>query len=218
MGAAAATAGPPARALAQAHRVAPREIDIVRFQGHASYRVRGAAGQVLVDASRAEGTALAALPDEAVVTALRALRGAAGTPVLERLTRYDDLYYASAGKGGAADRPLPVWRAGWADGVTLYADPASARLLLRADPGTPWQRVLYNGLHSFDFAPLLARPPLRATLVVGLCVLGLALCGTGCVLAWRVLVPARRASHRNATHRPAAAPATDNRKYSLPNN
>lgn len=192
----------PARALALAAIDAPREIDMVQLRAQGWYRVRGAAGpadQVLVSASRATNAALSALPDESITGALNALRATkAGTPVLERLAQYDDLYYSQepAGVEGTFSRPLPVWRARWSDGVRMYADPASARLLLRADPRTPWQRVLYNGLHSLDFAPLVARPLLRGVLVVGLCTLGLVLCVTACVLAWRVLVPARRAGAR----------------------
>ncbi|WP_313174688.1 hypothetical protein [Massilia sp.] len=190
----------PAQALALAARPATREIDLVQLQGRSWYRLRGAAGpadQVLVSADRANEAVLPALPRAAVTAALSTLRvdeAGAGAPVLTRLAQYDGLYYSRepAGEAGTHTRPLPVWRAAWADGVTLYADPASARLLLRADSGTPWQRVLYNGLHSFDFAPLLARPLLRVSLLVGLCMLGLVLCSTGCVLAWRVLAPARR--------------------------
>mgnify|MGYP000892830766 CR=1 FL=1 len=148
---------------------------------------------MLVSANREDGKVLHALPDETITAALQALR--ADAPVLERLTQYDDLYYSreSAGAAGTYTRPLPVWGAQWSDGVRIYADPASGRLLLRADASTPWQRVLYNGLHSFDFAPLMARPLLREALLVGLSILGLALCITACVLAWRVLVPKRRA-------------------------
>lgn len=199
-GAPAAVLVNPAQALALAGRTAVREIDLVQLQGRGWYRLRGAGGpadQALVSADGAGDAVLPALPPAAITAALSALRAGevgAGKPVLSRLTEYDSLYYSRepAGAAGTYTRPLPVWRAAWADGVTLYADPASARLLLRADSGTPWQRVLYNGLHSFDFAPLVARPMLRVSLLVGLCVLGLVLCVTACVLAWRVLVPARR--------------------------
>jgi len=182
----------PSRALALAALPAAREIDLVQLQGQGWYRVRGAAGpgdQLLVGG---DGAVQAALPAELMTAALSALRP--GRPVLSRLTEYDGLYYARepAGAAGTYARPLPVWRAEWGDGVALYADPASARLLLRADAGTPWQRVLYNGLHSVDFAPLVARPVLRVSLLVGLCALGLVLCVTACVLAWRVLAPGRR--------------------------
>lgn len=89
--------------------------------------------------------------------AIEALRP--GAVQLTRLKSYDDQYYARQYTASTPHtRPLPVWRASWPDGVTLYADPGSGRLLLRADTSNRWQRVLYSGLHSFDFAPLLARP------------------------------------------------------------
>ena len=71
-------------------------------------------------------------------------------------------------------------------------------IVMRADATTPWQRLLYNGLHSLDFAPLLARPALRTGLIVGLSLLGVALCITSCVVAWRVLVPRRRRAARSS--------------------
>jgi hypothetical protein len=123
----------------------------------------------------------------------------------ERLTQYDDAYYAR-GQGAEARlrRPLPVWRAHWPeDGITVYADPAAARLALQTGSRAPYQRWLYHGLHSLDFAPLLARPLLRDALVLGLSLLGLGLCATSCVLAWRVLAPApRQRPLARATMRP----------------
>jgi cytochrome b subunit of formate dehydrogenase len=188
----------PAQALAAAQvsnpRLEAKEIDVLQVAGQAWYRVRGFAGdsgtQALVRADVPSGiqpSVLAALPD---VTVQASLAGAhAGTATLTRLTAYDDQYYAREINGNTPyTRPLPVWHAQWADGVTLYADPASARLLLRVDDSNRWQRVLYNGLHSFDFAPLLARPWLRDALVLLLSLLGTALCITSCVIAWRVLV------------------------------
>jgi hypothetical protein len=52
--------------------------------------------------------------------------------------------------------------------------------------------VLYNGLHSFDFAFLMQRPWLRGGLIVLLSLLGTALCLTSCVMAWRALTPGWR--------------------------
>ena len=46
---------------------------------------------------------------------------------------------------------------------------------------------LYRKLHTFDFAPLTSHPRLRSSLVVGLCLCGLAFSLTGVVLAWRRL-------------------------------
>lgn len=158
----------PARVLSLVAIAAPREIDIVQLSAQAWYRVRGAAGpadQALVSASRVTDIALPALPEQSLIGALLTLRAnQAGAPVLERLTQYDHVYYAreQAGVHRTYGRPLPVWQASWADGVRIYADPASARLLLRADAGTRWQRIVYNGLHSLDFAPYADRAGLQA--------------------------------------------------------
>ncbi len=202
------TRGPAeAVALAAAQGLVPLELDSLRIAGQAWYRVRGqgeagqGAVQRLVRADGPDATVASAVPDATVVAALRGLRPGLPPPAIEQLYEYDDLYYARHHDASTAFfRPLPVWRARWAgDGVTVYADPASARIVMRADATTPWQRVLYNGLHSLDFAPLLARPALRTALVVGLSLLGVALCITSCVVAWRVLVPRRRQVARQAT-------------------
>lgn len=196
----------PAQALAAVPGLEVREIDLLRVAGQSWYRLRGVSAQALVraDVAGLPGPALATLPDETVQAALRTLRpdaAQAGVATLTKVTAYDDMYYAREHNNNTPyARPLPVWRAQWADGVTLYADPASARLLLRVDASNRWQRVLYNGLHSFDFAPLLARPWLRGTLIVLLSLLGTALCATSCVIAWRVLVPHRHGRGRHTGH------------------
>jgi hypothetical protein len=46
---------------------------------------------------------------------------------------------------------------------------------------------LFRRLHTFDFRPLTSHPRLRSSLVVGLCLCGLAFSLTGVVLAWRRL-------------------------------
>ncbi|TYQ19672.1 UNVERIFIED_ORG: PepSY-associated transmembrane protein [Zoogloea ramigera] len=220
----------PAAALRLAAPLQVRELETLRFDGQAWYRLRGVDGSVLV---RADGVAtvdsvvaashsvatdgaaaaggitaaddvdetaatasdaavIAALPAADISAALGRLRAEA--PVtLSRLTAYDELYYARGNQpANRQNRPLPVWRAAWADGVVVYADPASARIVLRAEHSNRWQRLLYNGLHSFDFAPLLARPWLRDSLVVLLSLLGVAMSVTACVVAWRVFVPRKR--------------------------
>lgn len=193
-------------ALAAADGILPLELDTLRIAGQAWYRVRGqgeGAVQRLVRADGPEATLARAVPDATVLAALQGLRSGSPPPAIEQLTQYDGLYYARHHDASTSfNRPLPVWRAHWeGDDVTVYADPASARIVLRADATTPWQRVLYNGLHSLDFAPLLARPLLRTALVVGLSLLGIALCITSCVIAWRVFVPARRRQVRNGPKR-----------------
>ncbi|MGV3682056.1 MAG: PepSY domain-containing protein [Acidovorax sp.] len=193
-------------ALAAADGIVPLELDTLRIAGQAWYRVRGqgeGSVQRLVRADGPEACVVRAVPDATVLAALQGLRPGSPPPVIEQLTQYDGLYYARHHDASTAfNRPLPVWRAHWTgDDVSVYADPASARIVLRADATTPWQRVLYNGLHSLDFAPLLARPALRTALVVGLSLLGIALCITSCVIAWRVFVPARRRQVRSGSKR-----------------
>ena len=46
---------------------------------------------------------------------------------------------------------------------------------------------LFRKLHTFDFSPLTSHPRLRSSLIVGLCLCGLAFSLTGAVLAWRRL-------------------------------
>ncbi|MFN3438020.1 MAG: PepSY domain-containing protein [Acidovorax sp.] len=191
-------------ALAAAEGLVPLEVDTLRMAGQAWYRVRGQGEGVvqrLVRADGPEATVAQAVPDATVLTALQGLRPGMPAPSIEQVTQYDGLYYARHHDASTSfHRPLPVWRAHWAeDEVTVYADAASARIVMRADASTPWQRLLYNGLHSLDFAPLLARPALRTGLIVGLSLLGVALCITSCVVAWRVLVPRRRRAARSSS-------------------
>ncbi len=180
-------------AIALSGELAVKEIDLVRIAGQSWYRLRNEAEQRLVRTDKqavdASQHRITELPDDIIKTSLLTLRPAiVGTVTLTRLLAYDDLYYARAiTENTRHTRPLPVWRAQWEDGLTIYADPASGKLLLRADSSNRWQRVLYNGLHSFDFAPLLARPLLRDALILIFSLLGTALCMTSCVIAWRVL-------------------------------
>ncbi|MDO9405902.1 MAG: PepSY-associated TM helix domain-containing protein [Polaromonas sp.] len=206
-GSASGAAVDPGAALRAAEAAQPglaaREIDLLRVAGQAWYRVRGqsADAQQLVRADAAPGAqpkAAALLPDALMQSTLTGLRGSPakwGVPVVTRLDRYDALYYAreyESDTNKKFNRPLPVWRAEWADGVAVYVDPASGRVLMRQDLSNRVQRVLYNGLHSLDFRFLMERPWLRTPLVVLLSLLGVALSVTSCVLAWRALVPRRR--------------------------
>lgn len=184
----------PAAALAAAPGLAVTELEPLAFNGQAWYRLRGRHGSAVVraGAERDSVPAHAALPGAEMRQALLRLRTAPPATV-ERLDAYDDLYYAQDQDGDARHaRPLPVWRAQWTDGVAVYADAASGRIVLRADASTRWQRVLYNGLHSFDFAPLRERPWLRDAIVILFSLLGAAMSVTACYVAWRVLAPKAR--------------------------
>ncbi|MDM0019166.1 PepSY-associated TM helix domain-containing protein [Variovorax saccharolyticus] len=183
----------------------PLELERIRVDGQVWYRIQGAERRwwVRADDARAASTVHAALPDPLVSDLLRQLRGADRPPSrVERIDRYDDVYYAkNPGSAEASEaRPLPVWRAHWSDGTDLYADPASGKVLLRVDPSGRWQRFMYQGLHSLDFEPLRERPRLREALVLSLSALGIALCITSCVIGWRALLP-RAAARRKAAHR-----------------
>lgn len=187
----------PDRAFDLSRQPGIKEIDLIQVAGQSWYRLRGESAQFLVRADKLKADPLqqpmSELPDEIIKSSLLALRSdtaASGTVLLTRMTAYDDMYYVRELTNNTRyTRPLPVWRAQWADGVTMYADSTSGKLLLRADESNRWQRVLYNGLHSFDFAPLLARPLLRDALILIFSLLGTTLCVTSCVIAWRVLVP-----------------------------
>ncbi len=194
----------PAAALTAALLASPamqaKEIDLLRVNGQTWYRMRGTAAQALVraDGEAISGNVAAVLPDALLESTLMSLRKDAGMPQLLKMQSYDELYYSreyADDDNKKFNKPLPVWRARWPDGIAVYADPASGRVLMRQDNSNRWQRVLYNGLHSFDFGFFMQRPWLRSAVIVLLSLLGIALCMTSCVMAWRVLVP----SHRSKT-------------------
>jgi hypothetical protein len=189
----------PALPISSAWRIAreqgwhPREIGMVNVGDQSWYLMRDASRRLLARADHGTSAAFDRLPDELMTGTLAGMRGP-GPMQVDYLQTYDSQYYSRHPESPDSrwQRPLPIWRAAWNDGITIYADPGSGRILLRADRSRRWQRMLYNGLHSLDFAPLLERPRLRDTLVVELSVLGLAMCLTACVLAWRVVAPQRR--------------------------
>ena len=191
------TGGPLARANAGAIPVAAleglrgaREVEWQRFGGQTWQLAR-------IDAARTLQVLPAglrgAMPAPELGAALAALRPGVALQGVDLLERHDDYYYLR--NPGNADRPLPVMRARFQDGVLLYADPAGAKLLLRVDDAHRVRRWAYNGLHSLDFAWLRERPLVQASLVVGGCLLGFALSLTGVVIGWRHLraAPSERA-------------------------
>ena len=177
------------------------EIERMRIDGEVWYRIQGREQRWWMradEASSAQAMAAlpSALPDTLVVGALRRLRGDDMPPTeVARIDRYDDMYYAKdpTSPEARATRPLPVWRARWADGTDVYADAGSGSVVLRVTPSGRWQRLLYQGLHSLDFEPLRERPLLRDALVLVFSLAGIALCVTSCVIGWRALAPKGRA-------------------------
>ncbi len=100
------------------------------------------------------------------------------------LADYDDYYY---------DRhrmsPLPVLRVRFGDpeGTWLYVAPTHGALVMKQSRLSRWNRWLYNGLHSLDFAVLLRHRPLWDAVVVLLSLGGIGLTVTTVVPAWRRL-------------------------------
>ncbi|CAM3855442.1 PepSY domain-containing protein [Bordetella tumulicola] len=171
-----------------------REVRLISVDGESWYLMRSANHQRLVHADRRLlPVSFERLPDELIIGALVRLRDSEPTQ-LDYLQAYDSQYYSRypLSPDNRWQRPLPVWRAAWEDGTTIYADPGSGRLLLRVDDSGRWQRILYHGLHSLDFSILMQRPRLRDALVIGLSLLGLVMCVTACVLAWRSVFPNKR--------------------------
>ncbi len=113
---------------------------------------------------------------------------------VERLTQYDDYYYARRN-----DRPLPVLRLRFddPDGTTLYINPETATIESRIDHSGRWRRWLYNGLHSLDFPLLWERRPLWDVVVLGLSLAGLAFSLTGAVIGWKRLTGRVRVKRRH---------------------
>lgn len=101
---------------------------------------------------------------------------------VERLTAFDDHYYARHGR----HLPLPVLRVRLRDekSTWYYLDPATGQLFLKSDDGTRVKRWLYNGLHSFDVQLLLRLGRLWDVTIWFLSLCGLALSITGVVITW----------------------------------
>lgn len=57
-------------------------------------------------------------------------------------------------------RPFPVFRIIYSDGDRLYLDESSGQLLQAVDSNRRWNRWLFNGLHSGDFAAWARQRPL----------------------------------------------------------
>lgn len=101
---------------------------------------------------------------------------------------------------------LPVWRVKFDDRARtwLHIDPMTGELLGAIDARGRAYRWLYDGLHRWDFGPLLAHPPARRLLIWLLSLAGLVISISSIWIAWRRLRrPARKARNRPS---PDAAP------------
>jgi hypothetical protein len=89
------------------------------------------------------------------------------------LDTYDNYYR----KNRDSEKILPVLRVRYDDPAStwLYFDPHHGNIALKHDRVTRARRWLYNGLHSFDFPFIYERRILRDTVMIVLCLGGLAL-------------------------------------------
>jgi PepSY-associated TM region len=86
----------------------------------------------------------------------------------------------------AALRDAPVFRIACGN-IWYEIDGSTGALLNRLDPSHRIYRWLFSRLHTLDFPALQSRPLLRTTVIVALCLCGLAFSLSGVVLAWRRL-------------------------------
>ena len=167
-----------------AHSFAPRELEIVQFQGQMFLLARdgGTGRQQLVSIADEKPVPFARFPnDEVLLAAQRAMPSASVTEA-RWIDNYDAYYYDRSGM-----KPLPVLRAKYddADATWLYFDPYRGAIARKEERLTRLNRWLYHGLHSLDFPFLYYRRPLWDFVVIGLSVGGLILSATTLLPAWR---------------------------------
>jgi uncharacterized iron-regulated membrane protein len=174
-------------------RLAPaaRRVEFARAAGRMFVRVEqpGTAERHL-DAATLAPYALdeAALRDRA-----RELVPGARHVVTERLTAPDAYWYSV---GTAV--PLPVLRFKFDDAARtwVHVDPATGEMLGGIDSRGRLYRWLFDGLHRWDFGPLLRHDPARQLWIWLLSLVGLVLSVTSIWIAWRRLRrPARITGH-----------------------
>ena len=139
-------------------------------------------GRQLLDGRCLE--AVGALPAEALLRAVQAVRPAATVADAAMLATGDHYYYSHHNQAA-----FPVLRVQFRlpGEITFYADPMQGQLAGYADSKSKWNRWLFNGLHQLDFASALRARPAWDVLVATLCVLGAMLSASGVVLGWRRL-------------------------------
>jgi uncharacterized iron-regulated membrane protein len=111
---------------------------------------------------------------------------------IDVLTEPDSYWYAVDGEVA-----LPVWRVKFDDRARTWAhiDPVTGELLGSIDARGRLYRWLYEGLHRWDFGPLLAHSPARRGLIWLLSLAGLLISVSSVWIGWRRL---RRPSRSRA--------------------
>jgi hypothetical protein len=171
-----------------------KEVEFLRIQGSAYYRVRSDAGDpVLVSAEFAE-VRRDPFPTESVMS--RVKQGNPDVPISEwkLLDAYDSYYHPSERKP-----PLPVLRIKFADpdATWFYVDPHMSQVVTRFTRRERLQRWIYHGFHSLDFNFWYYQGPVWTTVMVALNAGGAVLSVIGVILAVkRVAKGIRRIGNR----------------------
>lgn len=181
-----------AEALAWRPEIGPatREVDWLRLGGQPLARLGAGDGSqrwAAPTGPRAGGLDLAE-----IAAAARGLRPGA-PPRAEWLAAPDGRYFPLRHQ----PRSFPVARIGFDDEAqsVFYIAPDSGRIVLLGDRHDGAHRWLFQALHRFDIAPLVARPLLRDVLIVAFSLLGAALALSGCVLGGQRLFRPTRSSN-----------------------
>ncbi|MCK1715369.1 MULTISPECIES: PepSY domain-containing protein [unclassified Bradyrhizobium] len=159
---------------------AAREVEWFAFNGNLYRRERISLGeQALIGVGEAARSGRTGFLNAREVQGLT-MRLAVGCDMPSVLAGDDD-YPAQSIVLGA-----PIYRSRCGN-LWFDVDGANGSVLQRLDSSRRAYRWFYGALHTLDFPVLQARPRLRDTLIVGLCMLGLVFSATGVVIGWRRL-------------------------------
>lgn len=160
-------------------------MDMVRREGRAGYLAHLRSGaRIWVDATTGE---LRRQIDS--LEAIRIARDVAQLPGIvaaaERRSAADAFYYATHSR----ELLLPVWRVSLADAAqtSVYLDPVTGLPVALIDDRVRRWRWWRDGLHDFDFPPLVNRRPMWDVVVLPLMIGGVLSCLTGVWLLVRRL-------------------------------
>jgi hypothetical protein len=159
---------------------APKEIDVVQFQGEPFFVADGG----LVPAAGPHAEPVAGFDHDRVLAAARSAMPGVAVEEATWLDAYDAYYY---NRGG--ELALPVLRVRYADPqrTWLYLDPSRGAIVRKEERLTRVNRWLYHGFHSLDFPFLYYRRPLWDIVVIALSIGGIVSSVTTIVPAWRRL-------------------------------
>lgn len=164
--------------------MAPRALELTQVGGRLFYVATESPSVTRLLAVDGATTPRDRLDRDELLEAFRPVAHGAPITEINELSSYDDYYYARS-----ADRALPVLRIVLADRdkARYYLDVHTGMIAFKSTSRSRLERWLYHGLHSLDFQFLMRHPPLWDIVVILLSLGGIALSGTGTVLAVRWL-------------------------------